>query len=655
MKRTRAASAAILVVALAGSSPALGQTPYDVVADLNARAMDAYNRLDIDAAGSMLEEALRVASQGGVAGPLLAQTNMNMGVVYVGGLGDQNGALGYFVQALCADPSIQPDPLTSSPEIQSVFQAAQQQAMGGACASRAGAMGGGMVPGPVMPGPAMPPPPPPPDQVVLHQPSPEQLSQTPLPLYAEVDPRARPKHVWLYYKGLGMEQFKRVPMYRYQSGFAYQISCNEVWEPRVTYYIEVEGDGDQVVGFAASAVQPIEVRVVSRRAAAEPTLPGASPPRSCADRECPPGVKGCGKLGSGAIAESCEEDNECQSGLECREDRCLIIGAESEDIPESYYQIGEPGYEDALAEERDSDATAFQRAFVQLGFALGMTYVTSGMVADRPAPTDRVYVGDDGEFLEETQINPDADPREAGTVRAYFPEAGGDEPAMLGTGADPMKPVTILSPPKQDDRLTAWEPDADSRDSFGELGGGCSADGIITGPLSEDEANDGFIQALDADDVPRAVYPSKYCVRVKSAGFVPGIALRSAVGYFVTETISVAALLRLQFASGNGSLAGMLLGARGEYMLTPPRGKGLMISPFAGLTLGQIQAQPSADGNTDDAPYVKSGMMGAHFGTNFRYRFSKHFGVFAAPELDLQFPTFLINVDLTFAGVEGAF
>ena len=54
---------------------------------------------DIEKAGSMLEEALRVASQGGIAGPLVAQTNLNLGVVYVGGLSDRQEGLNYFIQA----------------------------------------------------------------------------------------------------------------------------------------------------------------------------------------------------------------------------------------------------------------------------------------------------------------------------------------------------------------------------------------------------------------------------------------------------------------------------------------------------------------------------------------------------------------------------
>jgi hypothetical protein len=656
MQRTRAVSAALSLVLswVMVPAPAVeAQSAYDIVADLNRRAMDAYNRLDIDAAGSMLEEALRVAYQGGVSGPLLAQTNMNMGVVYVGGLSDQNGGLQYFVQAVCADPSIQPDPLTSTPEIQSVFQGAQQQAMAGACPVRGGAPG--MASGPGMgPGP-MQPMPPPPDEVIIHQSPPEQLSQTPLPLYVEVNPLARPKKVYLFYKALGMEKFKRVPMYRYQSGFAYQISCNDVWEPRVSYYVEVEGEDGQVVGMAASAAQPIEVPVVAQRSQGEAALPGAEPPRTCGASECPPGLKGCVKPGSGAIAEACDEDKDCQSGLECRDDVCLIVGAGSEEIPESFYRMGEPGYEDELAAEREADPSQFRRVFLQLGLAFGGSHVSSGMPADRPAPTDRVYVGDDGEFLPEDAFNPDADPRETAAIRAYFPDGGGDDSAeVVPDPADPTK-FKINSPPKQDDRLTAWEPDADSRDSYGQLEGGCAADGQVTGPLSQDEAAEGFIQAIDSNGEPRAIYPSKYCVRVTGAGFVPGVALRGGVGYFVTPEIGLAAIMRLQFSSGEGSLAGLLFGVRGEYMLTPPRGTGLMVSPFVGLTLGQIQAQPSAEGSTAGAPFVKSGMMGGHVGVNIRYRFSRSFGLYAAPEVDVQFPTVLLHVDLLSVGIEAAF
>ena len=122
------------------------QHPQQVVLDLNRQAMEAYNALDVNKAGSMLEEALRVGYEGRVPPQMMSRTSMNLGIVYVGGLDDQDHGLNYFVQALCGDPSTQLDPLMSSPDVQNVWSVAMQRAQAGACtggcpataASRAG-------------------------------------------------------------------------------------------------------------------------------------------------------------------------------------------------------------------------------------------------------------------------------------------------------------------------------------------------------------------------------------------------------------------------------------------------------------------------------------------------------------------------------------
>jgi len=116
-----------LLLSLGLATPTVAQQSADqVVQDLNRGAMEAYNGMDIEKAGSMLEEALRVAQEAGLMGPLLAQTNLNLGIVYVGGLSDNDGGVKYFMDAICADPSVQLDPLTSTPDVQSVFQVAGQ-------------------------------------------------------------------------------------------------------------------------------------------------------------------------------------------------------------------------------------------------------------------------------------------------------------------------------------------------------------------------------------------------------------------------------------------------------------------------------------------------------------------------------------------------
>ncbi len=596
------------VVGLASVAAAAQKSPQQVVEDLNRDAMEAYNALDINKAGSMLEEALRVAQEGGVVGPALARTHLNFGVVLIGGTGDQNAGLNAFIAALCADPSVQLDPLTSTPDIQGVFTAATERARGGACPTGPGQPAGPPGALPVQAAPL----PPPPDQALMHYSPPEQLAQTPLPLYLEINPLAQAEKIYLFYKGLGMDKFKRVPMYRFGNGFAYQISCTDVWEPKVSYYLEAHGEDDKVVGFVGTGLAPIEVPVVSARTQGEPALPGAVPPASCQSKECPPGVKGCKQLGQVPIAGSCANDQDCQSGLECRGEECMLVGGGGTEVPE--YDPSTGGFGEIDEPELD-DPKQFKPTFVQLGFVVGASLVTAGMVADRPPPDDLIFVDEQGQFIQDPYAAHDAG------AKVYFPMPG-----------------------VHDEKLTAWLPDADSYDNFASgkpLGGNCSADGVKTGPAEYDTGGD--------------LVPSRYCVRVKSPGFVPALALRASIGHFITPEIGISGIFRLQFSAGEGTLANMLLGARGEYMLTPRKARGLMASVFAGGTFGQIQAKPPATGNTDDAPFIRSGLMGLHVGGTIRYRLMPNFGFYMAPEIDVQLPTFLLNVDLTLAGLEGAF
>lgn len=619
--RTEAPRGAFTLIAVAwlwlAASGARAQSAEEIVAKLNVDALDAFNQLDIDKAGAMLEEALRITAQGGVSPGLIARTNMNMGIIYVSGLSDHEGALPFFLAAVCADPSLQLDPLTSTPEVQSVYAVAVQRAQGGGCPQ-----GGGAAPAvpiaPVRP---------PPEQAIIHHAPLEQVTQTPLPLYAEVHALAGAKKIFLFYKGQGMEQWKRVPMYQYQSGFAYQISCNDVWEPKIAYYIEAQDEAGAVVGVAGSAARPIEVPVVTARTQAEPALPGASPPRSCVASECPPGVKGCRKSGTAAIADACSSDDDCQSGLACDEDHdsvCMLAGAGGTEVPEYDAETG------TFADFDEPGSREPKRFFIQLGIATGLSLLTRGMEADRPAPRNRVFFAqnDPTQYVADPVAHLTSNNPAVANTPLYFPEPNAGMDALL----------------------TAWVPDGDSSDGLGALDGECAADGTATG-VNEFRAAQAANPGVDNSAL---LFPSSYCVRMKSAGFVPQVALRANVGYFITERFAASALFRFQFSSGEGTLAGVLLGARAEYLLTDPRPKGLLISGFGGFTVGQIQSQPPAVGDSDGAPFVVTGPLGVHVGSTIRYRIIPSFGLFGAPEIDVQLPAFLFHVDATL-GIEAAF
>ena len=590
------ARVAVSAVLLGPVYPAHAQDAAKIVEQLNRDAMDAYNGLEIDRAGGMLEEALRVCKEGGVGGSLLARTNLHLGVVYVGGLNDNDSGLNYFIAAVCADGSIEPDPLMSTPDIQSVFQVARQQAQAGACAGIATPSGAAVQTSLA---------PPPPDQVFVHQPPVEQLTQTPLPLYVEVDLTARPKKIVLFYKGLGMDEFRSAPMYRFQDGFAYQLSCNDVWEPRVSYYLEAHDEDGKVVGVFASREQPVVVPVVGARSQPEPALPGMQSPAQCKTTECPPGVKGCKQVGTAGIGEECTADIDCQSGLSCRDDACVLSGAGTTEVPRSLTDYDEP-----------TELGEFRRGFVQVGLAMGFPFLKSGLPADRPAPQGLIFVTRTG--------TPIADPD---TFAATQPDQ------LVFPGPD-------MAPGRQ----TAWVPDADSEDSAGPLGGNCSADNIPSGP-----------RIVDQQGVPLTL-PTKYCVRLKSQGFrAPYAALRLALGYFLYERLSLALIGRFQFAHGRGPLAAFLIGARAEYMLSEPvTVGGPMFSAYIGGTAGQIQAQGPTDQDDPRAPWAKTGLGGAHVGGNMRYRLHPNFGIYMSLEADFQLPTFMFNADVTLLGIEVA-
>ena len=468
--------ALLLSLGLATSSVAQ-QSADQVVQELNQGAMEAYNGMDIEKAGSMLEEALRVAHEAGVMGPLLAQTNLNLGIVYVGGLSDNDSGVKYFMDALCVDPSAQLDPLTSTPDVQSVFQVAAQRVQ--------------------------------------------------------------------------------------------QMGCPQ---------------GGPMIGPGAAAQ----------------TMP----------------MGGGGYAAGGGVSMD-------------------------EELP--------PGW--AQSDSGDDSPKEFRRGFVQLGLTLGMAYVAPGMLADRKPPYDQIFISaqdggnvadlfdDDGNIL----VNP-----ETGQ-----PVWDVDLLRFAGTRVDDQMGNDIGTK-----TANAWVPDADSTDGYYTprpgpdgmmlkeylpIGGECAADGVQTGP------------AARLADPTAELAPSRYCVRVKKPGFASALALRAAFGYFVTRDISLALITRFQFSAGVGDFSNLLLGARVEYVFTKTKSTGLMVSGFLGGTFGQIQAQPSSSDATGDEPWIKSGLQGAHIGATVRYRFHKNFGVFMAPEFDLQFPTLLWNIDFSFLGAEAAF
>ena len=349
--RTLLLATAVSLGALGALSPAPAEAQLRRVLDLNRQAMDAYTNLELETAMNLLNEALQTAQRGGVGGSPLARTYLNLGVVSIGGFGDNGQGLQYFTQALQADGNIQLDPLTSTPDIQSVFSLARNRAGatgGGGGGTGGGGTGGGGGGGTVAAPGAIP-----------HTPAQEQLKNTALPIFVEAPEDAPVGEIFVYYQAHGMRDFQRLEMRRMPGGFGLELPCSEVMQPAVKYYIVAFDEDGGPMGTAGSPEQPFTVNIVAQRTLPPAALPGQVPPEQCSDAECPPGME-CGSGGTAGLGDTCVADADCRTGLSCSDNFCVAEEGDDDD--------DEPG-----------ETIGF---FAEVGFTLGLGFASSGKEAD---------------------------------------------------------------------------------------------------------------------------------------------------------------------------------------------------------------------------------------------------------------------------------
>ncbi len=624
--------AALAAASVLGSgSVAFAQRPLQQVLDLNRQAMEAYNNLEIEQAQQLLQQALQAAQRGRVTGAPLARTLMNLGVVAVAGMGDNGGGLNFFIQALQADATVQLDPFTSTPDVQATFNMARSRAGAGGGSTGGGSTGGGstgggsigggstgggsMGGGSTGGGAAVAGPP----GSLPHISVPEQLTQTAVPVYIEVP--GRPAHVYLYYRGHGMREFRRGEMQRLANGgYGAEIPCTDVFEPEMSYYIVAFGSDGSPLGFAGSQVAPVVVPIVATRTTQAPALPGRSPPTQCgAEEECPPGMSGCARTtggggssgggssgggssgggssgGGGSTAgggstrplggpgDSCSRDSECQSG-NCDDDLCAFGQASG-------------GRDDEDRDDGGDDSgggsgggSGAPRLFVRVGGGGGFSYVTSGMQADR------------------TPCNP------------------GDT-NCTDYAVNPVEEI--------DSWPTYGDGYAYNEDTW-------SRNGYVPLTVSRESANQ---ETVCNGAVDEQGFGNAACLYVRDPGMVPNFQLRLELGYYFLDWLGVSAFARFQPISGVGPLSFMLLGARLHFrVFDEGRDQGPSVSVHLGGSAGQIQV--AVPNNGPQAPFGQSGPAGFHFGGHIEYRFNRNVGVFVEPDFMFQLPNFLFNLDTT--------
>lgn len=158
----------------------------------------------------------------------------------------------------------------------------------------------------------------------------------------------------------------------------------------------------------------------------------------------------------------------------------------------------------------------------------------------------------------------------------------------------------------------------------------------------------------DCNWAPNAAgnYVASDCkVAVDSKGFVPVMLLNFGLGYYVTQKLGLALTGRIQLDSGEGTLAGILLGARAEYLFTQPKPKGFHMGGILGVGVGTIQAKPPTDKKAT-TPYATSAVptgvgAGINVGLRIGYRFNRYIGLQLMPGLTVGLPRALLALDLS--------
>ena len=122
---------------------------------------------------------------------------------------------------------------------------------------------------------------------LIHFPVPEQLARTGVPVFAPVRSSAPIDHVSLFYRGVGARRFtelRMLPMgqqFRMPNGYGALIPCDDIFPPRVEYYVQSIDSSGAPNGNAGTEAQPVQIPIVERRSHPAPVLPGQEPPRTC--------------------------------------------------------------------------------------------------------------------------------------------------------------------------------------------------------------------------------------------------------------------------------------------------------------------------------------------------------------------------------------
>lgn len=171
---------------------------------------------------------------------------------------------------------------------------------------------------------------------VIHYPIPEQLARTGVPVFAQIRSSAPMDHVSVFYRGPGARRYTELRMnplgqqFRLPSGYGAMIPCDDIFPPRLEYYVAAYDSSGAPNGSAGTAEAPLTLPIVDRRRYPAPTLPGQPLPRTCGALTTGAtardgGVPSAPVRGSADLGEPCQTSTDCRRGLRCGSTRTCVF------------------------------------------------------------------------------------------------------------------------------------------------------------------------------------------------------------------------------------------------------------------------------------------------------------------------------------------
>ena len=355
-----AAVSSFLLLGLASSASAAGEKDKEALKLHDQAINEDYLNADFPKATAKLKDALKKCGAAGCTPGVVAKLHVSLGTILGAGMSKLDEAKEEFILGLKADPSVTVDSALTSPELDKVFAEAKKSAGGGT----AGSTGVGTA------GPKKPPSSTDGDSGT-HKVAAEQAVNTPVPVYMEPSEEQPSSKVTLRYKPFGSKTYKSLELKKMGKGFGGEIPCEDVTTTGdIKYFFALTDESGEAAGTLGTTKDPYKVTIKSEIDGEPPANPGQKAPDQCKEKvDCPPGLPGCpaagssgssgGKRGDKGWGASCEETQQCSTGLVCLNGAC------------------EEGKDDGSGGAGDKDPKKAKRNLVSLGLQIDALLIGS--------------------------------------------------------------------------------------------------------------------------------------------------------------------------------------------------------------------------------------------------------------------------------------